>query len=66
MRPKTGTSFAAPFVTAALAVAGFARPAEPFAQVLAQLKADALDLGVAGADPVFGHGLVQAGKLCPL
>ncbi|TDQ78407.1 hypothetical protein A8950_3455 [Dongia mobilis] len=51
----SGTSFASPFVAAALAANG---------NNLDRLLASALDLGPAGPDPVFGHGLVQAGNIC--
>jgi hypothetical protein len=54
-RLVTGTSFAAPYVTAALASYGN-NPAQMFA--------DALDLGTPGPDPVFGRGLVQGPKAC--
>ncbi len=46
---QSGTSFAAPLVAAAVALA--ASPEE--------LSGTALDLGAAGRDPVFGHGLIQ-------
>jgi hypothetical protein len=51
----TGTSFAAPYVTAALANYG---------NDVAGMLANALDLGAPGPDPVFGRGLVQAPKVC--
>jgi hypothetical protein len=54
-RLVTGTSFAAPYVTAALASYGN-NPARMFA--------DALDLGTPGPDPVFGRGLVQGPNTC--
>jgi hypothetical protein len=56
--PASGTSFAAPFVTAALAAAA-GRGGDPRA-ALALLAGKARDLGDPGQDPVFGHGLVQA------
>jgi hypothetical protein len=52
----TGTSYAAPFVTAALALAP---------QGLAHLRHEAQDLGERGPDPVFGWGLLDASGLCP-
>lgn len=61
-RPKTGTSFAAPFVTAATYVlleAGLA-PAE----VEAKLWDLTVDLGADGKDPVYGHGLLSLAGLC--
>ena len=54
-RLVTGTSFAAPYVTAALASYGN----DP-----TQMFADALDLGTPGPDPVFGRGLVQGPNAC--
>lgn len=50
----TGTSFAAPFVTAARLLAGSD----------AILLAGARDLGAPGRDPVFGAGLVRFEPLC--
>ena len=52
----SGTSFATPFVVATLAAAN---------NDAALLTANAIDLGEAGVDPVFGHGLVQAANVCP-
>lgn len=54
-RLVSGTSFAAPYVTAALARYGN-DPDRMFAA--------ALDLGAPGTDPVFGHGLVQGPTSC--
>jgi hypothetical protein len=51
----SGTSFAAPFVTAILAASGN----DP-----ARLTAGALDLGPQGKDNMFGFGLVQASGAC--
>jgi subtilisin family serine protease len=63
-RPKTGTSFAAPFVTAAVASLLAAEPGLTADEVAARLATSALDLGDAGRDPVFGHGVVQAARSC--
>jgi hypothetical protein len=52
----TGTSFAAPYVTAALASYG---------NDVASMLDSAVDLGAPGPDPVFGRGLVQAPGICP-
>jgi hypothetical protein len=54
-RLVSGTSFAAPYVTAALASYG---------NDSARMFADALDLGTPGPDPVFGRGLVQGPRVC--
>jgi hypothetical protein len=61
---RTGTSFAAPFVTAAVAarLAGGAKP-DP-ARIAAVLAETALDLGEPGRDPVFGSGLIQSASPC--
>jgi hypothetical protein len=61
-RARNGTSFAAPFVTAAAHVL-MTRGLDA-AQTRAALAATATDLGPPGPDPVFGHGLLQAGRLC--
>ena len=63
-RQKTGTSFAAPFVTAAAAIAQHHLGARGHDAVLAALAERAMDLGKTGKDTVFGHGLVQATGLC--
>ena len=60
----TGTSFAAPFVTAAVA-ARLAGGAAPDSQRLVDsLARTALDLGQPGRDPVFGRGLIQSANPC--
>lgn len=60
----TGTSFAAPFVTAALAVMKSRHPDAGAGELVEQLAAGALDLGDPGRDPDFGWGLVQAPGDC--
>jgi minor extracellular protease Epr len=57
VRPASGTSFAAPFVAAALAAAAGER--DPRA-VVAVLAGKAKDPGPPGRDPIFGYGLVQS------
>jgi hypothetical protein len=60
----TGTSFAAPFVTAAVAARlshGAAADADAIADSLATT---AIDLGRPGKDPVFGRGLIQLPNPC--
>lgn len=56
----SGTSMAAPHVSAAAAVVWSRHPGCNAEQVRASLNASALDLGAAGRDEHFGHGLVQA------
>jgi hypothetical protein len=59
---RSGTSYATPFVTAALALAhgtGGDGPA-----TLARLAAAARDLGPSGRDATFGWGLVQPVTPC--
>lgn len=60
----TGTSFAAPFVTAAVAArlaSGAPMDSDRIAQSLAEA---AVDLGAPGKDPVFGWGLIQLANPC--
>ena len=63
VRPQTGTSFAAPFVTAASAQLIASGRAEA-RSVHERLRASARDLGEPGFDPLFGHGLLQATDDC--
>lgn len=63
-KEKTGTSFAAPFVTAAVAVILSENPDASVEMVFNQLALVAKDLGEAGRDPIFGAGLMQAVELC--
>jgi minor extracellular protease Epr len=60
----TGTSFAVPFVTAAIAarLAGGEQPDAP--RITSSLARTARDLGAPGKDPVFGWGLLQAASPC--
>jgi minor extracellular protease Epr len=64
LRPQTGTSFAAPFVTAAAAVLLAGEPDLGAEGVLARLSAAAEDLGEPGRDPVYGAGLLQSAGDC--
>ena len=60
----SGTSFAAPFVTAAVA-ARLASGSQPDpARITQALAGTARDLGTPGKDPVFGWGLLQATSSC--
>lgn len=63
-RLRSGTSYAAPFVTAAMAVERLRTPSMTTAQVTERLFACARDLGEAGFDPVYGHGLLTAPGQC--
>lgn len=63
-QPKTGTSFAAPFVTAAVAILKAANPALGADEVEAMLRRNAEDLGAPGKDPVYGWGLLNGRAIC--
>ncbi|WP_299706067.1 S8 family serine peptidase [uncultured Tateyamaria sp.] len=63
-RWKTGTSFAAPFVTAAAALSRDAQPDSTAAEIREQLIGSARDLGPPGRDEVFGAGLLNMGETC--
>ncbi len=63
-RFRSGTSYAAPFVSAALAAARASDPAATGADIVERLSERAVDLGDAGRDEVFGWGLVQAPNAC--
>jgi subtilisin family serine protease len=61
---ESGTSFAAPFMSAAIAAARKSQPQVSAETLLATLQGSAADLGRPGRDPVFGWGLVQARDVC--
>ncbi|MFA5941097.1 MAG: S8 family serine peptidase [Sinimarinibacterium sp.] len=61
---RDGTSFAAPFVTAAYAILRASERRLNPPAVLARLRQSARDIGAPGVDAVFGAGLVQA-LSCP-
>lgn len=63
-KAKTGTSFAAPFVTAAAAAALDLQPDLDAKTLIAELATSARDLGDPGRDDVYGFGLVQARQTC--
>jgi hypothetical protein len=63
-RAKTGTSFAAPFVSAAAALAKAENPGMRPDEIEKLLAESAEDLGEPGRDPVFGWGLLNASGLC--
>jgi len=58
-----GSSFAAPFVTAALAMA--LQAVSDGDQAVRLMASGAMDLGAPGRDPVFGWGLIQYSALPP-
>lgn len=55
-----GTSMSAPHVAGVAALVRALRPDLNADQILALLAATATDLGAAGRDPIYGHGLVNA------
>jgi subtilisin family serine protease len=61
---KSGTSYAVPFVTAAVALAKVNAPNISHTELVQQLSANSRDLGDKGYDQVFGWGLIQAKGLC--
>lgn len=63
-RTKTGTSYAAPFVSAAAALLLQSEPGLTNEQIRSRLLADARDLGPQGRDNIFGEGLVTAQTAC--
>ena len=63
-RTKTGTSFAAPFVTASAALLKAANDNASAADILSALGRSAEDLGEPGKDAVFGWGLINARAAC--
>jgi subtilisin family serine protease len=63
-RPKTGTSFASPFVAAAAALILEEDPTRTPQDVAEILFASATDLGAAGPDEVFGNGLLSVAGIC--
>jgi subtilisin family serine protease len=63
-RLRSGTSYAAPFVTAAVAAARTVAPERSIDDIVMQLAENAVDLGAAGRDNTFGWGLVQVDIDC--
>ncbi|MCV0394704.1 MAG: S8 family serine peptidase [Rhizobiaceae bacterium] len=63
-RPKTGTSFAAPYVTAAVALMKATDPEIRLDDIKRKLFAAAADIGEPGRDNVFGWGLMNASEIC--
>ena len=63
-RGQSGTSYAAPFVTAAAAILLSRDPTLTPAAITDRLRAAARDLGAEGPDEVFGAGLLDTSTLC--
>jgi subtilisin family serine protease len=63
-RHKTGTSFAAPFVSAAAAVIIAQNPGITPAEVALELTRNTRDLGNQGKDETYGYGLIQLQNIC--
>ncbi|CDZ29099.1 S8 family serine peptidase [Neorhizobium galegae] len=63
-RQKTGTSFAAPFVTAAVSVLIANNPGMSLEGLEAKIRQFTDDIGEPGRDRVFGWGLLNARRLC--
>ena len=64
-RWKTGTSFAAPYVTAAAVLWLQHDPTLTPDALRARLIREAADLGPDGRDDIYGHGLLDLGGTCP-
>lgn len=63
-RFRSGTSYAVPFVTAALAAERLLHLGEPLALAVEALAGRARDLGAPGRDPLYGWGLLQNAAAC--
>ena len=63
VKPKTGTSFAVPFASAAAVLASRSPGATPDA-IAAELRSLVRDMGAPGVDEVFGAGLLALDALC--
>lgn len=63
-RPRSGTSFAAPFVTAAAALIMSQNPGFSRSEVEIVLTNEADDIGDKGRDHVFGWGLLDVSAIC--
>ena len=60
----SGTSIAAPFVTATIASHANNRAELSAAEVTRKLSQSSKDLGPKGVDPTYGHGLISAKENC--
>lgn len=63
-RGQSGTSYAAPFVTAAAAILLSRDPTLTPAAIADRLRGTARDLGAVGPDEVYGAGLLDTALLC--
>ena len=61
---RTGTSYAAPHVTAAVALIRRDAPNLGYKELHRQVQQHSYDLGAPGKDPVFGWGLLKAPMAC--
>jgi hypothetical protein len=64
VRRSSGTSFAAPFVTAAAALIKVGEPAIQPDELQRRLTAMTVDLGKKGRDKTYGAGMIRGGSLC--
>jgi subtilisin family serine protease len=62
--PKSGTSYAVPFVAAAMALMRESHQEADIRTLQARLEKSAKDLGAPGRDTTFGYGLIQMADLC--
>lgn len=65
-RYLSGTSVAAPFVTAIIASEATLATASDARAVRDAISDNTVDLGLAGRDPVFGTGLIRTGRSCAM
>lgn len=63
---KSGTSYAAPFISAAAAILSATSNTFHSTDLQAILESSTLDLGPPGRDKTYGYGLLQAAHLCSL
>ncbi len=61
---RSGTSFAVPFVTAALALELSRQPQADAESIEARVLGRLRDLGAAGPDEIHGGGLLSVGSSC--
>ena len=61
---RTGTSYAAPHVTGAVALIRKHSPQLGYKELHRRLQRHSYDLGAPGKDPVFGWGLLKAPMAC--